>query len=55
LQPVTEIGDDSGSIKQAKVWAFGDLIHTFIEKVDYNGKFLPNYKPHQSYEHLNDI
>ena len=44
--PVSEpqiVEDAFGKAKIASVATYGDTIHTFIEKIDYNGPFLPGY------------
>ena len=37
------ISDESGSVKKASIHTYGDTIHTFIERKNYNGPFLPGY------------
>ena len=36
--------DDFGSIRRAKIQAYGDTLHSFISLADYTGPFLPGYK-----------
>lgn len=36
--------DESGSVKLATVATYGDTVHTFVEKNDYRGAFLPTFK-----------
>jgi 4-hydroxyphenylpyruvate dioxygenase len=36
--------DDFGSAKYAQVQTYGDTIHTFVERSNYKGKFLPGFK-----------
>lgn len=45
VQEPTVIQDEFGSIKKASIATYGDTIHTFIERKNYNGTFLPNFKP----------
>ena len=45
-RPVAEphiIEDDFGKAKLATVATFGDTVHTFIERIDYTGPFLPGF------------
>jgi 4-hydroxyphenylpyruvate dioxygenase len=38
-----EITDDDGTVVLASVRTYGDTVHTFVEKRDYKGVFLPGY------------
>jgi 4-hydroxyphenylpyruvate dioxygenase len=38
------IEDHNGSAIISAIKTFGDTIHTFVERIDYNGPFLPGYK-----------
>jgi 4-hydroxyphenylpyruvate dioxygenase len=42
------ITDEFGEITLASIHTYGDTIHTFVERKNYNGVFLPGYKPRQS-------
>jgi 4-hydroxyphenylpyruvate dioxygenase len=37
--------DDQGQVIKATVAAFGDTVHTFVERRGYKGHFLPNFRP----------
>lgn len=39
-----ELKDDNGSVILATVRTYGDTNHTFVQRVDYKGHFLPGYK-----------
>jgi len=39
----------------ASVCTYGDTIHTFVQRVDYKGPFLPGYKAHHLKEQMNEI
>ena len=41
-EPFT-VKDDSGEVKMASIAAYGDTIHTFVERRNYRGAFLPGY------------
>jgi len=36
--------DESGTIRRAKIRAYGDTLHSFISTSDYHGPFLPGYE-----------
>ena len=35
--------DDNGEVKMASIHTYGDTIHTFVERKNYKGTFLPGY------------
>lgn len=37
--------DEHGEVKVASIHTYGDTIHTFVERKNYKGAFLPGYKP----------
>ena len=37
--------DESGEVRLASIAAYGDTIHTFVERANYRGAFLPGYEP----------
>jgi 4-hydroxyphenylpyruvate dioxygenase len=39
----TEVSDTSGKIVKATIATYGDTVHTFIERRDYRGTFLPGF------------
>jgi 4-hydroxyphenylpyruvate dioxygenase len=41
-EPFT-VKDDSGEVKMSSIAAYGDTIHTFVERRNYRGAFLPGY------------
>jgi 4-hydroxyphenylpyruvate dioxygenase len=40
----TEIADEHGRILTSSIAAYGDTIHTFVERGHYNGPFLPGFR-----------
>ncbi len=40
--------DDHGQVVVASIKTYGETIHTFVERKDYNGIFLPGYQPKTS-------
>jgi 4-hydroxyphenylpyruvate dioxygenase len=47
IQPQT-LKDEFGEVVVASIKTYGDTIHTFVERKNYKGPFLPGYKPRQS-------
>ncbi|HVB73474.1 MAG TPA: 4-hydroxyphenylpyruvate dioxygenase [Ktedonobacteraceae bacterium] len=37
--------DDDGMVKLASIATYGETIHTFVERHNYKGVFLPGYRP----------
>ncbi len=44
----TEYTDEFGTVKKAIIGTYGENIHSFIERKNYNGPFFPGYKAYQS-------
>jgi 4-hydroxyphenylpyruvate dioxygenase len=42
------ISDEHGEIRTASIHTYGDTIHTFVERKNYKGAFMPGYKPASS-------
>jgi 4-hydroxyphenylpyruvate dioxygenase len=36
------------------VKTYGDTTHTFVQRIDYNGVFLPGFKAHHQKDLIND-
>ncbi|KAF8791782.1 4-hydroxyphenylpyruvate dioxygenase-like [Argiope bruennichi] len=45
VRDIWEEKDEGGTARFAVVQTFGDTTHTFIERANYHGLFLPGYKP----------
>jgi 4-hydroxyphenylpyruvate dioxygenase len=43
LEPVTE-ADEFGEIVKSGIYTYGETVHLFIERKNYNGPFLPGYR-----------
>jgi len=43
VQEPFESSDEHGKTKMASIAIYGDTIHTFVERKDYQGPFLPGY------------
>ena len=46
-EPVT-LKDEFGEVVVSSIKTYGDTIHTFVERKNYQGAFLPGYKPKKS-------
>lgn len=46
-EPFTK-SDDNGEVKMASIHTYGDTVHTFVERKNYKGAFLPGYVPAKS-------
>jgi 4-hydroxyphenylpyruvate dioxygenase len=44
----TERRDNFGSVKLASIATYGETVHTFVERQDYKGAFLPGYRALES-------
>ena len=47
--------DEFGTVIIASVRTYGDTIHTFVQRVDYTGPFLPGFKEHNLKEKFNEL
>jgi 4-hydroxyphenylpyruvate dioxygenase len=45
VAPPATISDEHGSVKLATIKTYGETLHTFVERGDYDGPFLPGYAP----------
>src|SRR6202789_4405138 len=44
VQEPTMLTDDHGSVVISSIAAYGDTLHTFVERRNYTGPFLPGYR-----------
>jgi 4-hydroxyphenylpyruvate dioxygenase len=54
LAPVEE-KDEFGTVVRATVKTYGDTVHSFVQRNDYKGVFLPGYKPLESKDPLSSL
>ncbi len=47
--------DEHGEVVVASIKTYGDTLHTFVERRNYSGSFLPGYKPRKSTAPLEPI
>jgi 4-hydroxyphenylpyruvate dioxygenase len=50
VRPPFTLCDDSGEVRIASIAAYGDTLHTFIERRNYKGSFLPGFLAVQSHD-----
>lgn len=50
-----ELKDENGTVVLSSVRTYGDTTHTFVERKNYKGLFLPGFAPHYMKEKFNDI
>lgn len=43
--PPTTLSDEHGEVRTASIHTYGDTIHTFVERKNYNGPFMPGFVP----------
>jgi 4-hydroxyphenylpyruvate dioxygenase len=48
MEPTTE-KDDHGSVVRSGIHTYGETVHIFVERKNYNGIFLPGYKKWESH------
>jgi len=44
IQEPTELSDEHGRVIISSIGAYGDTIHTFVERSNYHGTFLPGFR-----------
>jgi 4-hydroxyphenylpyruvate dioxygenase len=54
-QPPTVLQDANGEVVVSSIRTYGDTVHTFVERKNYKGVFLPGYKPRKSSAQANPI
>jgi 4-hydroxyphenylpyruvate dioxygenase len=47
MEPLT-LKDDSGTVVMSGIHTYGDTVHLFIERKNYNGVFMPGYRKWES-------
>ena len=53
-QPPSDVRDSDGHVTLAVIKTFGDVTHTFVERSQYRGVFLPGYVPVIAKDPVND-
>ncbi len=47
MEPTVE-KDEHGEVVRAGIYTYGETVHMFVERKNYNGEFLPGFKPWNS-------
>lgn len=55
VQEPTTLTDENGTVIVSSVQTYGDTIHTFVERKDFTGVFLPGFRPHHLKEKFNEL
>lgn len=53
--PTKTLTDEHGELKMAGIKTYGETVHTFIERKNYNGAFMPGFQPRESTMQINPI
>jgi 4-hydroxyphenylpyruvate dioxygenase len=43
VEEPNEVSDDGGVVKRASIRTYGETLHTFVERANYKGAFLPGF------------
>ncbi|WP_422862049.1 4-hydroxyphenylpyruvate dioxygenase [Flagellimonas sp. W118] len=43
MEPITE-EDETGKVVRSGIYTYGETVHVFVERKDYNGVFMPGFK-----------
>ncbi len=47
MEPTT-LTDEHGEVRMSGIYTYGETVHMFVERKNYNGVFLPGYQPWES-------
>ena len=47
-RPLEVIKDEHGEVRTSAIYTYGETIHTFVERKNYNGPFMPGYQKAES-------
>ncbi len=47
MEPIT-LTDEHGEVRMAGIYTYGETVHMFVERKNYNGIFMPGYKEWKS-------
>jgi 4-hydroxyphenylpyruvate dioxygenase len=50
----TEFSDEHGTVKLASIYTYGETVHTFVERDNYKGVFLPGFQEYTGTMPVND-
>jgi 4-hydroxyphenylpyruvate dioxygenase len=55
VQEPTTMEDEHGTVIVASVKTYGDTVHSFVQRNNYTGPFLPGFRAHHETERLNGL
>jgi len=55
MQPTTFKDGDDGFVIMSSVQTYGDTTHTFVQRDQFKGAFLPGFKAHPDVEAFNSL
>lgn len=55
VNPIAELSDENGTVRQATLKTYGDLTHTLVERGQYKGQFLPGFEMHYLQDPLENL
>lgn len=55
IRPPTKLEDPDGHVIVSSISTYGDTTHTFVERKNYKGLFLPGFQAHNSKELINNV
>src|SRR5207249_9995681 len=47
--------DENGEVKISSIYTYGETVHTFVERKNYKGVFMPGYKKAESSFHSESV
>lgn len=50
-----ELSDENGTVIVATIQTYGDTYHSFVQRNDYKGPFLPGFRTHHFTEPFNAV
>lgn len=48
VHPLAVLTDKHGEVRMASIQTYGETLHTFVERKNYTGAFMPGFAPRQS-------
>ena len=54
MEPKT-LTDEHGELRMAGIYTYGETVHMFVERKNYNGVFMPGYQPWNSSYNPEDV
>lgn len=54
LQPTTH-SDEHGEVRTSGIHLYGDVVHVFVERKNYKGTFMPNFRPWKSHYNPSEV